>query len=191
MHLISFDNYELKISAEALLVKPIRQLYKNDKSKDHETFLSQVSYIYFMIDPRSTYNYLVDEEERSNTIIEQEGLKDKSGKFKITPELKTAMEWYKKHTITPSSLMLESTLVAADKIRKFLAEVDLTEEDANGKIKYDVSKVTSAMKNVMEIIPKLKELEKKVSQDTEDKTRVGINEKAMFEDFNPVYKGDV
>ena len=54
----------------------------------------------------------------------------------------------------------------------------------------DKIKVTSAMKNIMEIIPKLKELEKKVNQETEDKTRTGSREKAMFADALPVFKDD-
>ena len=190
MHLVSFDNYELKISPEALLVKPIRDLYRKDTMRNKDFFYRQMSYIYFMIDPRSTYMYITNEEERSKTIIEQESLANANNVFNISKELEKAMEWYKKHTITTSSLMLQSTLIAADKIRKFLTEVDLTEVDDNGKSKYDVSKITNAMKNVMEIIPKLKELEKKVVQDTEDKTRTGIRQKAMFEDFNPVFNED-
>ena len=190
MHLVSFDNYELKISPEALLVKPIRDLYRKDTMRNKDFFYRQMSYIYFMIDPRSTYMYITNEEERSKTIIEQESLANANNVFNISKELEKAMEWYKKHTITTSSLMLQSTLIAADKIRKFLTEVELTEVDDNGKSKYDVSKITNAMKNVMEIIPKLKELEKKVVQDTEDKTRTGIRQKAMFEDFNPVFNED-
>ena len=186
MHLISFENYELKISPEAMLIGPIRQVYRKDTMRNKEFFFRQMSYLYFMVDPRSTYMYITNEEERSKTIIEQEGLANSNGNFEISSYLKEAMEWYKKHTITPSALLLESTLIAADKIRKFLAEVDLNEVDDNGKVKYDVSKVTTAMKNVMDIIPKLKELEKKVNQETEDKTRTGVQEKAMFEDNLPV-----
>ena len=33
-----------------------------------------MSYMYFMIDPRSTYNYIIDDNERSEQIILQEGL---------------------------------------------------------------------------------------------------------------------
>lgn len=186
MQLLSFENYELKIVPEILLIEPIRRLYRKDTTKNKEFFIKQLSYIYFMVDPRSTYNYIASLEDRSAEIVEQEGLKNAHGDFKISDDLKEAMEWYKKHTTTTSSLMLESTLIAAEKIRKFLSEVDLTETDNNGKIKYDVSKITSAMKNVMDIIPKLKELEKKVLQDTEDKTRTGIMEKNMFEDEIPL-----
>lgn len=186
MKLLTFENYELKIAPEVLLIGPIRKLYRKDTTKNKEFFIKQLSYMYFMIDPRSTYAYISDDEERSKLILEQEDLHANTYNFRVSDDLKVAMEWYKKHTITTSSLMLESTLVAANKIRDFLTNVDLTEVDDNGKAKYDISKITSAMKNVMDIIPKLKELEKKVLQDTEDKTRTGIVEKNMFEDNIPL-----
>lgn len=190
MKLLTFENYELKVAPEVLLIGPIRKLYRKDTTRNKEYFMKQLSYIYFMVDPRSTYNYIASEEERSKTIIEQEGLNTKTTDFKVSDDLRSAMEWYKKHTITTSSLMLDSTLIAADKIREFLTNVDLNDVDDNGKAKYDISKITSAMKNVMDIIPKLKELEKKVLQDTEDKTRTGVVEKAIFEDYNPVFNDD-
>lgn len=189
MKLLSFENYELKVEPEVLLIGPIRKLYRKDSTRNKEYFMKQLSYIYFMVDPRSTYSYIDDKEEKSRIIIEQEGLDADTCKFKPSADLVEAMDWYAKHTETTSSLMLQSTLVAANKIRNFLMDVDLNAE-VDGKAKYDISKITTAMKNVMDIIPKLKELEKKVLQDTEDKTRTGIRQKAMFEDFNPIYNDD-
>ena len=189
MKLLSFENYELKVEPELLLIGPIRKLYRKDTSRNKEYFIKQLSYIYFMVDPRSTYSYIDNEKEKSKIIIEQEGLNAETCKFVPSKDLEEAMAWYAKHTETTSSLMLQSTLVAANKIRNFLMDVDLNAE-VDGKAKYDISKITAAMKNVMDIIPKLKELEKKVLQDTEDKTRTGIRQKAMFEDFNPIYNDD-
>ena len=72
MKLLNFDNYQLKIADEALLVRPIRELYRKDKSKDKENFYEQMSYLYFMVDPRSTYGYIIDDALRAKAIIEQE-----------------------------------------------------------------------------------------------------------------------
>ncbi len=97
MKLISIENYELQVAPEALLVRPIRRLWNADRSGRKETFYQQMSYLYFYTDPRSTYSYILDNEERKQAIIEQEGLpKD----FKPSEFLFAAMEIYKKHTIT-------------------------------------------------------------------------------------------
>ena len=64
MKLIEFTDFNIKITDEALLVKPIRKLFNKDKSKNKEAFLTQMSILYFYADPRSGYNYLTDEKER-------------------------------------------------------------------------------------------------------------------------------
>jgi len=38
MKLISVENYKLKVADEALLVKPIRKLWNQDRSKGKEKF---------------------------------------------------------------------------------------------------------------------------------------------------------
>ena len=73
MHLIEYDNYQIKPSEEALLIGPIRKLYNNDKSKGKNKFLQMMSIIYFYADPRSSYNYITDDEERLKEILIQEG----------------------------------------------------------------------------------------------------------------------
>ena len=168
MRLIKIENYELKIADEALLIKPIRMLWNQDRSNKKEKFYEQMSYLYFMADPRSSYAYLLNEEERKQAIIEQEGLpKD----FKPSKLLEDAMEVYKKHTVTVSQKLLESSLIGANKVSIFLREVDLTEEDDKGRPKYQVSTITAALKNVEGIVASIQNLQKKVDQEVEDNTK--------------------
>ena len=51
MKLIEFDNYEIRVADEALLIKPIRKLFNQDKTSTKEKFFQQMSYMYFMINP--------------------------------------------------------------------------------------------------------------------------------------------
>ena len=122
MKLIEYSNYQIKVADEAFLVKPIRTLFNKDKSKTKDNFWSQMSYMYFLVDPRSSYMYIVDEEERAKEIIKQEGLPED---FTPSKELLEAMDIYKKTTQTSSSLLLEDTRLAIDKLRQFLKDVDL------------------------------------------------------------------
>ena len=117
MKLIEFDNYEIKVADEALLIKPIRKLFNQDKTSTKEKFFQQMSYMYFMINPASTYMYIIDSKERAKEIIKQEGLPED---FKPSEELLEAMKIYRKTTQTSSSLLLEDTRVVIDKLRKFL-----------------------------------------------------------------------
>ena len=165
MKLIQVENFELTVAPEALLIKAIRRLWNADRSGRKESFYQQMSYLYYMTDPRSTYSYIMDEEERSKAIIQQEGLPND---FKPSDFLKEAMEVYKKHTITVSQKLLQDALVAANTVGTFLREVDLTEEDRNGKPKYQVSQITAALKNLEGIINTIQTLQKKVEQEIVD-----------------------
>lgn len=180
MHIIEYNNYTIEPTQEAFLIKPIRDLFNKDKSKTKEKFLQQMSVLYFYADPRSTYNYIVDDEERLQAIIEQEGLpKD----FKITEDLDKALQEYKKHTITTSYLLLQDTKIAVDKVRQFLREVDLDAKDDKGKPLYTINSITQAIKQIPQLSKDLLEAEKIVSKEIEDQGRArGGNNKTLFED---------
>lgn len=180
MHIIEYNNYTIEPTQEAFLIKPIRDLFNKDKSKTKEKFLQQMSVLYFYADPRSTYNYIVDDDERLQAIIEQEGLpKD----FKITEDLDKALQEYKKHTITTSYLLLQDTKIAVDKVRQFLREVDLTALDDKGKPLYTINSITQTIKQIPQLSKDLLEAEKIVSKEIEEQGRArGGNNKTLFED---------
>ena len=106
MKLLEWVDYQVQVTPEALLVRPIRKLYNADRTQRKEQFMQQMSYLFFMVDPRSTYMYIIDEEERENQIKLQEGLPDD---FKPSKDLMEAMEIYGKHVITSSTRLLEAT----------------------------------------------------------------------------------
>lgn len=169
MKLIKYEDYQVKIADEALLVRPIRRLFNADRSQRKEQFLQQMSYMFFMIDPSSSYSYILDMEERSQEVIKQEGLPND---FRPSQFLIEAMEIYRKLTITPSQKLLQAALVAADTVSRFLTDPDiLTAEDDKGRPKYQVSAITTALKNVEGIVTSLQNLQKKVEQELDEKGR--------------------
>lgn len=165
MKLIKYEDYQIKLADEAFLIRPIRRLFNADRSERKEQFWRQMSYLYFMSDPRSTYSYILDNNDRSKAIIEQEGL---PADFKPSEFLLEAMEIYEKHTMTVSQKLLSDALVAADTVGTFLRTVDLTEEDDKGRPKYQVSQITAALKNLEGIINTIQTLQKKVEQEIVD-----------------------
>lgn len=172
MKLIEFDGMEFKIADEALLVRPIRELFENDKSKKKEEFWRQISYLWFMCDPRSTYQYLVDEEARAKEIKIQEGLGED---WQPSDLLREAMTIYRKHTITTAALLLEGMRKGIDKLSTFLGETSFSEKT--------VASMTSALKQIPELSKALVEAEHSLAKDfaTDDKAR-GTAVKAIGED---------
>lgn len=184
MHIINFDNFQITLTEEAMLIKPIRDLWNADKSRNKEKFLQMASVIYFYADPRSSYSYIIDDQERLNEIIIQEGL---PSNFTLTPELQAAIDCYKKHVITSSYKLLQSTKVAINKLSDFLENIDLTERDDKGRIVYTISSITQAIRQIPQLSKDLLEAERIVTKEIEEtgRARGGSESKTLFEDgFN-------
>jgi len=114
-------------------------------------------------------------------IIEQEGLPTD---FKLTKELIEAIECYKSHTKTTSSLLLDSTKIAVEKVRQFLRDVDLNEVDDKGKPKYTINTITTAIKQIPQLAKDLTEAERAITKELEEvgRARGGNESKKAFED---------
>lgn len=173
MKLIEFDGVEFKVADEALLVRPIRELFQQDKSKKKESFWQQISYLWFMCDPRSSYMYLVNESERAAEIKKQEGLGDD---WKPSELLVDAMNIYRSQTVTTAAILLEGMRKGIDKLSAFLGETSFSEKT--------VASMTSALKQIPELAKALSDAEKALAKDfaVDDKAR-GAAVKAIGEDI--------
>lgn len=167
MKIITVEDFNLKVADEALLSRPIRKLWNQDRSERKEKFYQQMSFMYHMVDPRSGYTSIVDKEDRKRAIIEQEGL---PSDFNPSDSLKEAMAWYSEYCITPSQRLLASALRAADTVSNFLEDPTILQQtDDKGRARHQVSSVTKALKDVEGIVTSLQNLQKKVDQELEEK----------------------
>lgn len=179
MKLFKYEGYKVVISEEAFALKVFRQIWNRDRSVNKDKAIMELSYIYFMVDPRSDYQYLVDEKERSKAIIEGEGLPDGWKPDKVITE---AMEFYSRFKPT-AALLLEDTRYAVDKLRKLLREIDLNQLDDKGKPIYTLNSITATIKQVPSLAKDLDEAEKALASEmrSEGKMR-GSGEKTLMDD---------
>lgn len=180
MKLIEYDGESIKVADEAFLVKPIRELYEQDKSKRKEIFWEQMSYLYFMTDPRSPYQYLTDPQERASEIKLQEGL---SLDWVPSETLQKAIKVYAKQTVTTSALLLESMRKGIEGLRSFFDTAKLTDVDDKGKPLYQVAAFTGALKQIPELAKALADAEKSLAKDFADEAQArGSVSKSIDED---------
>lgn len=180
MKLFKFEEYKLIVSEEALLIKAFRDIWEVDKSKDKSIAMLELGVIYFMSDPRSDYSWIENEDEKLKAIIEQEGLPEKWKPSKLVLE---AIKVYKELSATTSSLLLEDTKIAINKVRKFLRDLDLSEVDDKGKPKYTVNSITAAIRDIPRLVRELSEAEKAVSKEIDEQSRrKGNKTKSVTED---------
>lgn len=180
MKLFKYEGYKLHISEEAFVLKPFKEIWNRDKTKNKDKALQELAYVYFMCDPRSDYQYIVDEEDRAKAIKEGEGI---DSKWKPDNKVIEAMKFYK--TFKPvSALLLEDTRIAVDKLRQLLRNIDLTEVDDKGKPIYTLNTITATIKQIPSLVKDLDEAEKAIAKEIMESDKVrGAQEKSMYEDF--------
>ena len=179
IRLFKYEGYEVSIEPEALVLAPFKALYDRDKKKDKSMAMQELAYIYFMGDPRSDYQYVVDPEVRSKEIIKGLGMPDK---WKPDAAVKRALTFYESFKPISAGL-LEDTRYVVNKLRSELRRMDFDERDDKGKPVHTLQSITATLKQIPGLARDLDEAERTLSKDiiAESKAR-GSQTKALLED---------
>ena len=171
MRLFKYEGYEVRVAPEALTLKPFKKLWDRDKSKSKDTALQELAFIYFYCDPRSDYQYIIDDEDRLEAVKEGEGL-PKS--WKPDKDVETAIKLYKSFD-TSAALLLKTANEAVEKVRTLLTE---REPDDTKSLK----DYLTALKMIPEVATMLKDAEKAINDESEYGEAKGAIEKTLFDD---------
>lgn len=177
MRLLTYEGYNLTIDPMLLTLKPFKALWIRDKTIKKERAISEIAYTYFMEDPRSDYQYIIDRDERSKAIKEGEGLKST---WQPDGTVKEAMKLYASFKTT-SALLLEDTRALVDGYRNKLR--DLTSDMSELDIK-DVKELGAIIKQVPSMVKDLDEAERALAKEIAQSDKVrGAQEKSIYEDM--------
>lgn len=174
LKLFKYEGFKVVISEEAIALKPFRQIWQRDKTINKDKAVMELGFIYFFCDPRSDYQYLVDEDERLEKIKKDEGLPAKWSPDKVLLE---AMDFYK--SFKPiSSLLLDDTRFMVDKYRKRLREQEFDDLDIK-----ELKEIGALIKQIPTLVKDLDEAEKAINTEMKEVGRMrGQGEKTIFED---------
>lgn len=177
MNLFKLEEEKLVIEPEVLTLKPFKALWKKYRNKQH--VMEDMSYIYFMYDHKSDFAHIIDEDERSEIVIQNVISRDNWE----PSHLEEASNLFKELQKTLSSELLQSAKTAAYKLNLYFNEVDLMEVDDKGKPIHDAKKLVATIGSISETITGLESLEDKVLKEQELNSKMrGQREKKMFED---------
>ena len=171
MKLFKYEGYEVRVAPEALLLKPFKKLWDRDKSKTKEKAMLEFGFLYFFCDPRSDYQYIVDDDSRMEAVKQGEGLPED---WKPDAALKTAIDLYRTFD-TSSAILLRAAQEGVDKVQRLLK--DLTPDDTKSLKEYLI-----AMKMVPEVATMIKDAEKSINEEMEYGEAKGSIEKTLFDD---------
>lgn len=183
MKLFEFKNWELTVREEAWGLAPFANILKRDKTKDKTKALKEMLYIWHFCDIKSDYQYISDEDERSEAIRKDLNL---PASWKHDKVIKEAVECYRKHSVTIIQKLYMNSLISAQEIGNYLANTKalLAERDAHGKVVTDIAKITSSVQKVPKLMADLKAAYKEVVKEQEDmdNRQKGSRKMNMFED---------
>jgi hypothetical protein len=171
MRLFKYEGYEVRVAPEALTLKPFKKIWERDKSKTKEKALQELSFVYFYCDPRSDYQYIIDDENRLEAVKEGEGL-PKS--WKPDKDLEAAIELYRSFD-TSAALLLKAANEAVEKVRSLLTELE--PDDTKSLKDY-----LTALKMIPEVATMLKDAEKSLNDESQYGEAKGAIEKTLFDD---------
>ena len=180
LKLFKYEGFRLNISEEAILLKPIKDVWDRDTSEAKDRAFQELGYIYFFCDPRSDFQSIVDEDSRRDAIIKATGMPED---WQPDEKVKKAMTFYS--SFKPmSALLLEDTRVAVDKLRTMLRESNYDERDDKGKPVHTISSITSTIKMIPGLVRDLNEAEKAINKDIIEEGKVrGSQTKSLYEDM--------
>ena len=171
MKLFKYEGYEVRVAPEALNLKPFKKLWNRDKTKQKESAVMELAFLYFFCDPRSDYQYILDEEDRMKAVKEGIGLSDN---WKPDKDMEAAIKLYRSFE-APSSALLRAALEGVEKVQKLLK--DLEPDDTKSLKEY-----LTAMKLIPEVAAMIKEAEKTINEEMEYGEAKGSIEKTLFDD---------
>lgn len=171
------EGWSIEIRPEVLLVDTFKTVW--NKYDDKDIALVEFAYIYFMADYSSDFADIANLEEREQAAIE--ALTD-TDKLKLDDSTKEAISLYKDMNKTTATMLLDDMKYSISKLRQYFREVDLLEETEKGALKYDISKLTSAIKSAPTILKSLTELEEEVKKGTQAVSNVrGNMQKGIYD----------
>jgi hypothetical protein len=161
------------------MLQPFKEIWMNDQSKDKAKAVQELSYVFYMSDERSDYMYILDEEERKETVMADLNMDPAWIKPQYIDE---AMAFYVEASTTTSTQMLKSTRGVIEKISKFLDDIDVNERDKNNKPVFDIGKIVASVEKVPKLVKALNEIEQEIVKEKELKAQSSKNG-GVFDDI--------
>jgi hypothetical protein len=183
MNLFEMKDWELSIVEQAWGILAFKKLLTRDKSKGKTRSHLEMQFIWHYTDVKSTYQYIIDLEVRTEEIKKDIGLPKT---WKIDKDVQAAIDLYEERSSTIIEALYKQTLKSASAIGEYLGRTKelLDERDNQGKIITDISKITGAVSKMPKLMHDLKAAYKEVVKEQEeaDSKKKGVRTFNTFED---------
>ena len=145
MELFELKDYSLTFAPQALALKPFKDLFDADKSKDKHKAIMELSYVYFFADGRSDFIDILNLEDRTQEIRISLSLPKE---WKPSPLVEAAIKFYQEREDTVANRLLQAGIQGAEKIATFINNIDLNERDEKNKMVHNTKQIQATIVRV-------------------------------------------
>jgi len=149
-----------------LQIEDFKYLVERDDTQSKEVAQKEFAYIYHCVDPLSSYSTYKDEELRKKKV--KEGIFGENTDWVEDAYVRQAMETYEELNLTEAQKLLKAAKESAKSLREYFQEVDLTEEDDRGKLKWSAKDLINNLGKLGTVIEGIKDLEDQVEKEMMD-----------------------
>lgn len=178
--LIILENELPTFGPEVRSMEVFRRIIHKDKDRNKATALKEMAFIYFMVDPRSSYvESRRDIDERILKVKKVVGL---PADWTIDAAVEAGLKAYYEELKEDFDIQyLDAAIGAVSKTKDYLANVDYGARDVKGALIYKPAEVIKAVKDSSGVMESLKLLREKVfKSDTLNAKRRGGNEVSKY-----------
>lgn len=160
--LFEIVNGNLIVSEHALIIEPFRTIWLSDTTPKKEHAHRLFKYVELVCSPKKSNPFSGYSEEDRPSKVKKEIYKDEN--YKTTDFMIMATMKYKEmlENSSPSYSLFTSALVAANKLEKYLKELDLSERTQGGTAVIKPADVTRALKEIPDVTKSIISMRDKV-----------------------------
>lgn len=182
MQMLQFhkDSYDVTFTEELTMLTPFKRILDRDKTKTKEIALKEITFVYFYADITSPYQSILVDEDRCSEIRKDIEL---PVKWKIDQVILDAVKFYTERSKTAVHHLYTASMTAAAAVNDILSDSKALIDAADDKIGA-ITKVIGALEKVPKVMASLRDIEKELIRQIEDKEgkKIGSKSFAVYEE---------
>lgn len=180
MEIFDLKNNKVIIHPAAYVLKPFKDIWEADKTKNKTKALKELAFVYYYSDYKSDFSDILNDEEKINEIKK---IVELTNDWKPSAMVKKAISFYKERQKTPSMHLLDSALAFTEELKNFYETVNLKETDKNGKPIWNIAQLQKGVGELANQTESLKKLKDAVAREIAEGSRIrGGLELGIYED---------
>jgi hypothetical protein len=160
-------------STHALLIEPFKSIWESDTSEGNLEAIKILTYVELLCSPKKSNPYFGIPEEQRPEAVKKQVWGDSPPDAENATIIMDAVQTYKRllNHSSPSFDLYDSAMAAAEKLKAQLKNINFNERTKGGAMVIKPKDVTSALKEIPDVMKSMEQLRNKLNQDLVDEAK--------------------